>query len=134
MVTGWSMFSGNTGYISLGHAVFFGSGAYTVALLRLAPAADRRRRSSPRCRSAALVAAAVAVPFGLVALRVRRHTFVVVTIAMFFIFQLLAFNLAFTQGNQRRVRAVPAVESGHLQQPLLLRGAHHRGAAIACPG
>jgi len=32
-VTGWSMFSGNTGYVSLGHAVFFGTGAYAVGLL-----------------------------------------------------------------------------------------------------
>ena len=47
---------------------------------------------------AAVVAAVVAVPFGLVALRVRRHTFVVVTIAVFFIFQLMAFNLSFTGG------------------------------------
>ncbi len=60
----WNIFSGYSGYISLGHAVFFGSGAYTVgiarqrleltgdavfALLPLA-AAGRRRRS--RCRSA----------------------------------------------------------------------------------
>jgi branched-chain amino acid transport system permease protein len=47
---------------------------------------------------AALVAAAIAVPLGLVALRVRRHTFVVVTIAFFFIFQLMAFNFSFTGG------------------------------------
>jgi branched-chain amino acid transport system permease protein len=45
-----------------------------------------------------LVAAAIAIPFGLIALRVRRHTFVVVTIAIFFIFQLAAFNLTFTGG------------------------------------
>jgi branched-chain amino acid transport system permease protein len=41
----------------------------------------------------------IAVPFGLVALRVRRHTFIVITIAVFFIFQLMAFNLnSFTGG------------------------------------
>jgi branched-chain amino acid transport system permease protein len=45
-----------------------------------------------------VVAAAIAVPLGLVALRVRRHTFVVITIAFFFIFQLMAFNFAFTGG------------------------------------
>src|SRR5581483_6798445 len=39
-----------------------------------------------------------AIPIGLVALRTRRHTFVVVTIAIFFVFQLLAFNLPFTGG------------------------------------
>jgi branched-chain amino acid transport system permease protein len=40
----------------------------------------------------------VAVPFGLIALRVRRHTFVVVTIAVFFIFQLMASNFSWTGG------------------------------------
>jgi branched-chain amino acid transport system permease protein len=41
----------------------------------------------------------IAVPFGLIALRVRRHTFIVITIAVFFIFQLMAFNLSsFTGG------------------------------------
>jgi len=48
---------------------------------------------------AAAVGAVIAVPFGLIALRVRRHTFIVVTIAVFFIFQLMAFNLnSFTGG------------------------------------
>jgi branched-chain amino acid transport system permease protein len=98
-VTAWNMFSGFSGYISLGHAVFFGTGAYTVGLLTthwkviggtifaLLPLGG-------------LAAAVVAVPFGLIALRVRRHTFVVITIAIFFIFQLMAYNLSFTGGNQ----------------------------------
>ncbi len=38
------------------------------------------------------------MPLGLVALRVRRHTFIVITIAFFFIFQLMAFNFSFTGG------------------------------------
>jgi branched-chain amino acid transport system permease protein len=98
-VTGWSIFSGNSGYISLGNAVFFGTGAYTVGLLAWHQhlTGDVIFATLPL---GGLAGAAVAVPFGLVALRVRRHTFVVVTIAIFFIFQLLAFNLAFTQGNQ----------------------------------
>ncbi len=88
----WNLFSGYSGYISLGHAVFFGGGAYAAgivsehlqitggAIFELLPLAGA-------------VAAVIAVPFGLVALRVRRHTFVVVTIAIFFIFQLMAFDL-----------------------------------------
>ena len=45
------------------------------------------------------VGALIAVPFGLIALRVRRHTFIVITIAIFFIFQLMAFNFWFTGGS-----------------------------------
>jgi branched-chain amino acid transport system permease protein len=94
----WNMFSGYSGYISLGHAVFFGSGAYTVAI----GARDWHLAGNAvfaLLPLAAAVAAVIAVPCGLVALRVRRHTFVVITIAFFFIFQLMAFNFSFTAGS-----------------------------------
>ncbi len=99
-VAAWNLFSGYTGYIALGHAVFFGTGAYTVGLLATKqwklPGGD----IFALLPLGGLVAALVAVPLGLIALRVRRHTFVVITIAFFFIFQLMAFNLSFTGGNQ----------------------------------
>jgi len=96
--TGWNIFSGYSGYISLGHAVFFGSGAYFVGIA----AKDWHLSGSivfALLPVAAAVAAVIAVPFGLIALRVRRHTFVVITIAIFFIFQLMAFNLSVTNGS-----------------------------------
>ena len=98
VASAWNVFSGFSGYISLGHAVFFGSGAYAlgiaardwhvagVGVFGLLPLA-------------ALVGGLIAVPFGLVALRVRRHTFIVITIAVFFIFQLMAYNFSFTGGS-----------------------------------
>jgi branched-chain amino acid transport system permease protein len=98
-VAAWNLFSGYSGYLSLGTAVFFGSGAYTVGLLAnhwKLPGAD----IFLLLPLGGLVAALIAVPLGLIALRVRRHTFVVITIAFFFIFQLMAFNLSFTGGNQ----------------------------------
>jgi branched-chain amino acid transport system permease protein len=93
----WNIFSGFTGYISLGAAVFFGTGVYTVALItkHLNLVGGVVFALYPL---GGLVAAVVAVPFGLVALRVRRHTFVVVTIAVFFIFQLMASNFSWTGG------------------------------------
>jgi branched-chain amino acid transport system permease protein len=93
----WNIFSGYSGYLSLGHAVFFGAGAYTVAIA----ARDWHLTGDSvfgLLPLAAVVAAVIAVPLGLVALRVRRHTFVVITIAFFFIFQLMAFNFSFTGG------------------------------------
>ncbi len=91
----WNIFSGFTGYISLGAAVFFGTGVYTVALIskHLNLVGGVVFALYPL---AGLMAAVVAVPFGLIALRVRRHTFVVVTIAVFFIFQLMASNFSWT--------------------------------------
>jgi branched-chain amino acid transport system permease protein len=94
----WNIFSGYSGYISLGHAVFFGAGAYTAGVA----AQDWQVSGAAEfllLPLAAVVAALIAVPFGLIALRVRRHTFVVVTIAVFFIFQLMAFNLSVTGGS-----------------------------------
>jgi branched-chain amino acid transport system permease protein len=94
----WNLFSGFSGYISLGHAVFFGTGAYTVGIAAQDwhVTGDLEFALLPL---AGLAAGLVAVPFGLIALRVRRHTFVVVTIAIFFIFQLMAFNFSFTGGS-----------------------------------
>ena len=94
----WNLFSGFTGYISLGHAVFFGTGAYVVGIAAQDwhITGDMEFALLPL---AALAAGVVAVPFGLIALRARRHTFVVITIAIFFIFQLMAFNLAITGGS-----------------------------------
>jgi branched-chain amino acid transport system permease protein len=78
--------------------VFFGSGAYAVGVA----ARDWHVAGVGvfgLLPLAAAVGALIAVPFGLVALRVRRHTFIVITIALFFIFQLMAFNFSFTQGS-----------------------------------
>jgi branched-chain amino acid transport system permease protein len=91
--TAWNIFSGYTGYIALGHATFFGLGAYTIAKLCEWLHTPGGWRPFLWVPVAGLVAAAFAIPLGLIALRTRRHTFVVITIAIFFIFQTLALNL-----------------------------------------
>jgi branched-chain amino acid transport system permease protein len=96
--TAWNAFSGFSGYLALGHAVFFGTGGYAVALA----ARDWHFKGGwdvfALLPVGGVVAGLAAIPIGLVALRTRRHTFVVVTIAIFFIFQLAAFNLPLTGG------------------------------------
>src|SRR5205814_7801242 len=86
VASAWNIFSGNSGYISLGHAVFFGSGAYAAGLLAqhhsLVGGAD-----FATLPFGGLVGAAIAVPFGLIALPARRPTLVVITIAVLFTFQ-----------------------------------------------
>src|SRR5205085_239859 len=75
--TAWNIFSGYTGYLALGHAVFFGVGGYTAAL----GARDWHFKGGwdvfALLPVAGLVAAAIAIPVGLIALRVRRHAFVI---------------------------------------------------------
>jgi branched-chain amino acid transport system permease protein len=113
----WNGFSGYTGYIALGHAAFFGTGAYTLAIV-----AQRMNLSASSSLFAlvplgGLAGAVVAVPFGLVALRTRRHTFVVITIAIFFIFQLLATNLSVTQGSSGLQVPTPSWDASTFNNP-----------------
>ena len=94
----WNIFSGYSGYLALGHAVFFGTGGYAVAVAARDWHVAGGWPVFVLVLFGGLVAGLIAIPVGLVALRTRRHTFVVVTIAIFFIFQLAAFNLSFTGG------------------------------------
>lgn len=104
----WNMFSGYTGYMALGNAVFYGSGAYFFANIT-----DHLHMKSgvglfAMVPLAGVFAGLVALPVGWLALRTRRHTFVVVTIAIFFIFQLLAYNLtAITNGSSGMQLPIP---------------------------
>ena len=102
MATGWNILAGYSGYIALGHAVYFGIGAYALAVIcdhwgiqatsafGLVPGGYNIFLLVP---IAGLIAAVIAIPTGWIALRVRRHTFIIITIAIFFIGQLLAYNL-----------------------------------------
>jgi len=107
--TAWNIFAGYTGYIALGHAVFFGIGAYTLAII----CQDWHVKSDfgplfllPVC---GLIAGAISIPLGAIALRARSHTFVVITIAMFFIAQLLAYNLrGLTHGSSGLELPIPS--------------------------
>lgn len=106
--TAWNAFSGFSGYISLGHAAFFGTGTYVLTVLGTDWHLAGGYGVFWLVPLAGLVAAVLAVPIGLIALRTRRHTFVVITIAIFFIFQLLAFNLSFTGGSSGEQAPTPS--------------------------
>jgi branched-chain amino acid transport system permease protein len=102
-VVGWNIFSGYTGYISLGHSVFYGFGAYTFGLASLDWHIPGGWEPFLLLPLAGLVAGVFALPLGWIALRTRRHTFVVITIAWVFIFQLLAYNLRGITGGSKGV-------------------------------
>ncbi len=109
----WNMFSGYSGYISIGHAVYYGFGQYAVALLILHLSITSGVSELALLPIAGVVAAAVAVPVGLLVLRVRRHTFIVLTIAVMFIFQLLAFNFPSITGGSAGMNVAPPTWSGN---------------------
>jgi branched-chain amino acid transport system permease protein len=89
----WNIFSGYTGYIALGHTAYFGIGAYSLAIICKHFGTPGGWQPLELVPIGGLIAGVFAIPFGIIALRTRRHTFVVITIATFFIMQLLAENL-----------------------------------------
>jgi branched-chain amino acid transport system permease protein len=93
LATAWNVMGGYTGYISLGHAAFFGFGAYSFGLLLLHLNITPGYAPFALVPVAGLLTASLAVGIGWIALRTRAATFVIVTIAFMFIVQLLAENL-----------------------------------------
>ncbi len=90
LTASWVAFSGMTGYISLGHAVFYGMGGYIMALLWM------QVPIIVVLPVAALAAAAFAALAGLPALRVRGPYFVILTfgLAEFFKYIVVAIESA----------------------------------------
>jgi branched-chain amino acid transport system permease protein len=113
----WNIFSGYSGYLALGHAVFFGTGGYAVALAARDWHVAGGWPVFALLPFGGLVAGLIAIPVGLVALRTRRHTFVVVTIAIFFIFQLAATNLGFTGGTSGMLLPLAPFSAANFNQP-----------------
>ena len=83
--TSWNIMGGFTGYISLGHAGFFGLGAYGTGLLVL----NFGLPSFAALIVAAVLTVLIAIPVGIAALRVRGASFVIVTIALVLVLQLV---------------------------------------------
>jgi branched-chain amino acid transport system permease protein len=93
LATAWNIMGGYTGYISLGHAAFFGFGSYAFGLVLAHLGIQAGYEPFVFVPVAGVLTALPAVCIGWVALRTRAATFVIVTIAMMFMVQLLAENL-----------------------------------------
>jgi ABC-type branched-subunit amino acid transport system permease subunit len=94
----WGGFAGLSGYVSLGYAAFYGTGAYAMALVVNALGWHGGYAVFVIVPIAGIVSMAVAIPYGLIALRTRRHQFVILTVALFFVFQLIALNVSWLGG------------------------------------
>ena len=93
LATAWNIMGGYTGYISLGHAGFFGFGSYTLGLLLAHLGIAAGYTPFLFVPVAGVATAVLAFGIGWFALRTRAATFVIVTIAFMFMLQLLAENL-----------------------------------------
>jgi ABC-type branched-subunit amino acid transport system ATPase component/ABC-type branched-subunit amino acid transport system permease subunit len=90
MAVSWNIISGYAGYVSLGHSVFLGLGAYTGGLL----AENFQVNPLWFMPVGGLVAFVAATLVGLVVLRTRGHAFVIITIALLLAMQVLVNNFS----------------------------------------
>lgn len=80
---GWNIFSGYTGYLSLGSAAFTGLGAYLLALICQLWNIPGGLLPFLLLLPVGLVTGICALPLGWIVLKTRRFTFMVITIALF---------------------------------------------------
>ena len=118
LASAWNIVGGYSGYISLGHAAFFGVGAYAVGIAFTHVSVGYGYRPFYALPLVGIGAALVAVPVGWVALRTRAATFAIVTITLLFVVQQLAFNLrSLTGGSQGITLPQPSFPVSTFEQP-----------------
>lgn len=95
MASSWNILGGFTGYISLGHNVFFCIGGYFSGML-LAYLGISTLITAPL---AGVVAAAFGLVVGMITLRMRGPTFIISSIALLMVARILFDNWAFVGGS-----------------------------------
>jgi branched-chain amino acid transport system permease protein len=80
---GWNIFSGYTGYISLGYAAFYGIGAYVLAFMCQLWNIPGGMIPFLLLPVVGFLTGVCSLPLGWIALKTKRSTFLVMTIAIF---------------------------------------------------
>lgn len=112
--TAWNFMGGLTGYVSFGHAAFFGIGSYGTAILINSWGIE----SFTAVFLSAIIVALISVPVGYAALKVRGSSFVIVTLSFLLITLLVAQSWSSLTGGSNGMR-VPR------PFPDILRPEHH---------
>lgn len=101
MSSAWNLTGGFAGYPSLGHAAFFGFGAYATAIWFEHHSISSGYEPFLLLPLVGLAAAVIGLPVAAIAMRTRSDVFAIVTITLLFVAQTLAFNLhSITNGAQ----------------------------------
>jgi branched-chain amino acid transport system permease protein len=108
MASSWNLLGGFAGYPSLGHAAFFGLGAYGVTLWFQHHAISSGYEPFLLLPIVGVVAALVGLPIAAIAMRTRSDVFAIVTITLLFVAQTLAFNLRGLTGGAQGASIAPA--------------------------
>jgi ABC-type branched-subunit amino acid transport system ATPase component/ABC-type branched-subunit amino acid transport system permease subunit len=101
---GLNIITGYGGYVSLGQGAFIGLGGYTAAIL------STKVGGNPFVwvPAAGVVAGLVAAALGVIAMRARGHTFVILTIVFLFLLQIVSINWrALTNGTAGLTTPLP---------------------------
>jgi ABC-type branched-subunit amino acid transport system ATPase component/ABC-type branched-subunit amino acid transport system permease subunit len=113
--SGLSIITGMAGYVSLGQGAFIGLGGYTVGILAVHHPDTSVWIWVP---VAGVVAALVAIVLGLVALRARGPSFVIITVAFLFLVQVFAINWrSLTGGTEGLSLPLPTWSFDHANWP-----------------
>jgi branched-chain amino acid transport system permease protein len=101
LATAWNLLGGYSGYLSLGHAAFFGVGAYAIAIAFTHLGIGAGYTPFLVLPLVGIGVGIASVPLAWIALRTRAATFAIVTLTLLFVVQQLAFNLhSLTGGSQ----------------------------------
>jgi branched-chain amino acid transport system permease protein len=117
LASGWNLIGGYAGYPSLGHAAFFGFGAYFFGII-FENSVGNGYSPFLILPVIGIIAAILSVPIGYIAMKTRADVFAIVTITLLFIVQTLAFNLrGLTGGAQGKGIAVPPFDPAIFARP-----------------
>jgi branched-chain amino acid transport system permease protein len=118
MSSAWNLVGGFAGYPSLGHAAFFGFGAYATAIWFEHHSITTGYEPFLLLPFVGVGAALVGLPVAGIAMRTRADVFAIVTITLLFVAQTLAFNLhSLTNGAQGLSMPVPPFTAATYERP-----------------
>ncbi len=119
LASAWNIVGGYAGYPSLGHAAFFGIGAYAMAWkFPFGHALSSGLTPFWFLPVIGVAVALVALPVAAIAMRTRASVFAIVTITMLFVVQTLAFNLrSITDGAQGASVAIAPFAAENFERP-----------------
>jgi branched-chain amino acid transport system permease protein len=93
MSSAWNLVGGLAGYPSLGHAAFFGIGAYALGMIFRGHTVTTGYEPFFWLPVIGLLGALIGWPIAVISMRTRADVFAIVTITFLFVVQTLAFNL-----------------------------------------
>ncbi|MEY9968000.1 branched-chain amino acid transport system permease protein [Streptacidiphilus sp. MAP12-16] len=118
LASAWNLVGGFAGYPSLGHAAFFGVGAYTEAIWFSHHGIGSGLTPFAVLPLVGLAVALAGLPVAWIAMRTRADVFAIVTITLLFVAQTLAFNLrGLTHGAQGIAMPIPPFAAATYERP-----------------